>query len=161
MSPFFFMIISNLTQPLSTPPFIDEDQSGGASRWNSPRSARQLLFRSDRGVLGPGPAPIERDQRGKSDFKGQGDLERTMSKKLSTLSAHPTVASRDDVRLMLGAVDEATIIEILALRPTPADLEEADIWATGDGDVLARSGRSLAGVVADIVADEEEPTPDR
>ena len=73
-----------------------------------------------------------------------------MSKKPSTLSACPAVASRDEVRHVLGAVDEAKTIEFLALRPTPADLEEAAIWATGDGDVLARGVRSLADVVADI-----------
>ncbi|MBX6427127.1 MAG: hypothetical protein IRZ09_14525 [Variibacter sp.] len=68
---------------------------------------------------------------------------------------------RDDVRRILGDIDEDKILEILALKPTFAELEEAAIWVSGDGDVLARSGRPLTGLVADIVdiltADEDEP----
>jgi hypothetical protein len=51
------------------------------------------------------------------------------------------------------------------LRPSFADLEQAVICAARDGDVLARSGRPLGRIVADIVdlltADEEEPPPAR
>jgi hypothetical protein len=76
---------------------------------------------------------------------------------------HAPVATAADVKAILGDLDEDKIIEILALKPTIADLEEAAIWATGDGDVLAKSGRPLAGTVADIVdiivPEEEEPPP--
>jgi hypothetical protein len=72
---------------------------------------------------------------------------------------------RDDVRGILGDIDDARIMDILALKPSLADLEEAAIWATGDGDVLAKSGRPLGGIAAAIVdiltADEEEPPPVR
>ena len=41
------------------------------------------------------------------------------------------------------------------------ELEEAAVWVTGDGDVLAKDGHPLGGVVAAIVdimiSDEEEP----
>jgi hypothetical protein len=69
------------------------------------------------------------------------------------------------LRSILGDFDDAKIIEILVLNPSVADLEEAAIWATGDGDVLARNGRPLAGLAADIVeiltADEDELPPMR
>lgn len=71
--------------------------------------------------------------------------------------------SQDELRRILGDLDEDKIIEILGLRPSIADLEEAAVWATGDGDVLARSGRPLAGIVARIVdilaTEEDEPPP--
>jgi hypothetical protein len=62
---------------------------------------------------------------------------------------------------ILGEVGDAKIVEILALKPTLQDLEEAALWLTGDGDVLAKEGHPLGGVVAAIVdimiSDEEEP----
>jgi hypothetical protein len=74
------------------------------------------------------------------------------------------MASQEDAKRILGDLDDAKMIEILALNPSPADLEQAAIWATGDGDVLARSGHPLAGVIAEIVDiltadEEEEPAP--
>lgn len=86
-------------------------------------------------------------------------------------SAQPTsgersaTISRDELRHILGDIDDAKIIEILALKPTLPEVELAAIWATGDGDVLAKSDHPLAGVASDIVdiltADEEEPPPIR
>lgn len=73
--------------------------------------------------------------------------------------AHPKLATHDDVRSILGDVDDATTLEILALSPTVADLEEAVTWASGSGDVLGKQGRPLAGIAAqvfDILAREEE-----
>jgi hypothetical protein len=86
-----------------------------------------------------------------------------MSKQPSGSRAHLAPVSQDELRSILGDIDDARIMEILALGPSLTDLEEAAIWATGDGDVLAKSGRPLAGVVANIVdiltVDEEEPPP--
>jgi len=88
-----------------------------------------------------------------------------MPKQPSGFGARAPAPNRDDVPHILGAIDEAKIIEILALRPSFADLEQAVICAAGDGDVLARSGRPLGRIVADIVdlltADEEERPPAR
>jgi hypothetical protein len=71
--------------------------------------------------------------------------------------------SRNDMTRLFGDVEDAKLIDILALKPTLAEVEEAALWVAGDGDVLAKSGRPLAGVVANIVdiltADEEEPHP--
>ena len=69
-------------------------------------------------------------------------------------------ASRDDVERAVGDMDEAAILEILALQPTLAELEEAAIWARGEGDVIGKSGHMLSGVPAEIydilTADDEE-----
>jgi hypothetical protein len=63
----------------------------------------------------------------------------------------------------VGEIDDAKVIDILVLKPTMADVEEAAIWATGDGDVLAKAGRPLTGISAEIfeilTADEEEEPP--
>jgi hypothetical protein len=77
--------------------------------------------------------------------------------------ARPASASHDDLRRLLGDIDEDKAIKILALNPTVAELEQVAMWATGEGDVLAKSGHPLTGLLAvilDIVtADEEEPPP--
>jgi len=77
--------------------------------------------------------------------------------------AHAAHASGEDVRRILGDLDEAKVVEILALRPSVVELEEAAVWATGDGDVLGKSGRPLSTVEAAIIdivtADEEEEPP--
>ena len=71
--------------------------------------------------------------------------------------------TRNDLKSIVGDIDDAKVIEILALKPTLAELEEAAIWTAGDGDALAKSGRPLTGTTAEIVeiltADEEEPPP--
>lgn len=78
---------------------------------------------------------------------------------------HETSVSSDavqgeDVKRVLGEVDESKLIEILALKPTLAEVEAAAFWARGDGDIAARAGYPQAGVIARIVeiltADEEE-----
>jgi hypothetical protein len=70
-------------------------------------------------------------------------------------------ATLGDVRRIVGNIEDVTAMEILALRPTTDDIEQAAIWSAGDGDLLARQGRPLSGTVAAIVdilmADEEEP----
>jgi len=85
-----------------------------------------------------------------------------MSKPLAS-GVRPATVGRDDLVRVLGELDETMIIEILDLKPSLNELEQAAVWAAGDGDVLAKQGHPLAGVVADIVdiltADEEEPPP--
>ena len=84
-----------------------------------------------------------------------------MPQSRSAGTGKPDVITSDDVARLVGALDERKTLDILALNPTWAELEEAAVWAAGDGDVLARIGHPLAGVVAQIVdilaADEEEP----
>lgn len=73
--------------------------------------------------------------------------------------------SEHELKLIVGNVDETKVVDILKLQPTISELEEAVVWATGDGDVLAKEGRTLTGKVSDIVEilteDEDEPEPPR
>ncbi len=72
-------------------------------------------------------------------------------------------ASADDVRRILGELDAETVLEILALRPTVRDLEDASLFLAGDSDVFG-PGNPLHAPAGDIVAiltaneEEEERT---
>ena len=74
-------------------------------------------------------------------------------------------ARREDLTRILGDLDDSEIVEILTLDPTVSEVEQAALWTAGQGDVLARKGHELVGVVADIVdivtADEEDQEPPR
>ena len=80
-------------------------------------------------------------------------------------STPPSNLRVDQVKSILGDVDNAKLIEILEMQPTLAELEQAAIWAAGNGDILAKEGRPLTDRVAAIVEvltpDEEEPPPVR
>ncbi len=86
-----------------------------------------------------------------------------MPRPQSKADGHPATATRADLHGILGDLDDGKAIEILALKPTVADVEEAAIYATGDGDVLAKGGHPCSHLAADIIeiltADEEEPPP--
>jgi hypothetical protein len=82
---------------------------------------------------------------------------------LQSSNTRRVAVSAEQLRSILGDIDDAKFIEILEMRPTLAEVEQAAIWATGDGDILAKEGRPLSGKAAQIVeiltADEEEPPP--
>ncbi len=71
-------------------------------------------------------------------------------------------ATHDDVKSILGDLDETKMLPILALRPTVADIEEVSIWLGGDADVFG-AAEPLKGVAGQIVtiltADEGEEPP--
>ncbi|WP_244437000.1 hypothetical protein [Bradyrhizobium japonicum] len=72
------------------------------------------------------------------------------------------VASPADIKSILGALDESALLEILALRPTIGDVEEAAMWLSGDRDIFG-AGEPLKDVVAEIIAiltpNEEDEAP--
>ena len=72
-------------------------------------------------------------------------------------------AMHDDLLRIVGDIDERKALDILALSPTVAEIEEAAVWAVGNGDVLAKTGHPLTGISAEIfeilTADEEEEPP--
>jgi len=77
-----------------------------------------------------------------------------------TGGVHQRPVTSADVRAVLGDLDEAVMLAILALAPTIADLEAASTALSGDADVFG-AGPPLQGVAAEIVAlltaaDEEE-----
>jgi hypothetical protein len=83
----------------------------------------------------------------------------------SKRSGRTGAVSHDDLTRIVGDIDQRKALQILALNPTVADLEEAAIWAAGNGDVLGKRGRPLGVVAANIfdilTANEEEPPPAR
>jgi hypothetical protein len=71
--------------------------------------------------------------------------------------SHPATA--EDIRKILGELDADVAAEILALRPTVRDIEEAAAALEGDGEVLRKGGVTLTKIaadIADILAAEEE-----
>ena len=77
-------------------------------------------------------------------------------------TAQKHLASTDDVKRIIGDLDDAKLLDIMTLRPTVLDLEGASMCLAGDTDVFG-AGQPLQGVVGDIVAilttDEEEKSP--
>lgn len=71
-------------------------------------------------------------------------------------------ATSDDIQRILGHLDEAKLLEIIALHPTILDVEEASLWLAGDSDVYGAEP-PLKGVASAIVtiltANEEEEPP--
>lgn len=70
-------------------------------------------------------------------------------------------ATGRDLHQILGDLDDSTVLAILALHPTVAELEEVRVRLDGGDDALGQ--RSLGGVVAEVFdmlkVDEEEPPP--
>jgi hypothetical protein len=76
-------------------------------------------------------------------------------------SGGTALATRDDVKSVLGAMDPAEMLAIMSLRPTIADIEQASLWLEGDPDVFG-PGEAVQGVASEIIAiltenEEEEP----
>lgn len=87
----------------------------------------------------------------------------TERKSLTTPSRQSGTTTRQpasgDVLKILGHLDSGKVSEILALRPSLADLEDVAICMTGDHDVLAKSGHHLpvtAARIMELLAKEEE-----
>ncbi len=82
-----------------------------------------------------------------------------MPKTPTTAEDSDTLAAPDDVKRILGDLDDPKLLDILALRPTILDVEEASMWLGGDSDIFG-AGEPLKSVAGDIVAiltaDEEE-----
>jgi len=82
-----------------------------------------------------------------------------MAKGSKTAREREPLATSDDVTRILGTLDTEKAMEIMALRPTIPDVEEASLWLAGDTDIFG-AGRPLKPVAGEIVAiltaDEEE-----
>ena len=69
------------------------------------------------------------------------------------------LATSDDVTRILGTLDTEKAMEIMALRPSIPDVEEASLWLAGDTDIAYNvgGGRSLSmRDAATIVAEQYE-----
>lgn len=68
----------------------------------------------------------------------------------------------DDVKRILGQLDNEKLVEIVALRPTLRDVEEASLWLAGDADVFGKGAplkATAARIVEILTADEEDEPP--
>ena len=79
----------------------------------------------------------------------------------STTTVQSTRASAEDVKRILGNIDTAKLLEIIGLRPTVLDVEQASMWLDGDTDVFG-AGQPLPPTAGSIVAiltvdEDEEP----
>jgi len=76
------------------------------------------------------------------------------------MTSEGRIAAIEELRHILGDVDDAKAAEILALEPTVAELQTAVLWADGKEDIVATQGGSLSGKTAQIyeilIAGEEE-----
>lgn len=76
-------------------------------------------------------------------------------------SGGTAVATDTDVTSILGSINSDHLLEILSLRPTIAEVEEAAMWLSGDTDVFG-ANKPIKGNVSHIVTiltaeEEEEP----
>lgn len=88
-----------------------------------------------------------------------------MTKQQPPPAVQSAKAVREDLTRILGDLDDAEIVEILTLHPTVSEVEQAALWAAGEGEILAPQGHTLSGVVAEIVdivtADDEDEEASR
>ncbi len=85
-----------------------------------------------------------------------------MAKGSVTTRDRDALAAPADIQRILGTLDETKLLDIMALRPTILDVEEASVWLAGDADVFGAGQplRPVAGeVVAILTADEDEEPP--
>lgn len=61
----------------------------------------------------------------------------------------PTIDSQE-LRGMLGDVDDERLVEIIALRPSRADIEVALAWAAAESDVMGEARKPLTGIAAEV-----------
>lgn len=82
-----------------------------------------------------------------------------MTKLNSGHSPREDQASATALREILGDLGERKVIAILDLHPSLTQLEQALLWANGDGDMLGKTGHPMDATVAriiDIIVAEEE-----
>lgn len=85
---------------------------------------------------------------------------------MATADSTTAFATPDDIKGVLGNLDQAQILAIMSLRPTIADIEQASVWLGGDPDVFG-AGETVQGVASEIIAiltgneEEEEEEPPR
>jgi hypothetical protein len=65
----------------------------------------------------------------------------------------------EELRQLLGDIDDEKAAEILALEPTPEELEIAVLWAQGNEDIVSTRGIALSpktGRIFDILTEGED-----
>jgi hypothetical protein len=72
-------------------------------------------------------------------------------------------ATSEDVRRVLGDLEDTVVVEVLSHEPSFRELSDAALWIRGDGDLIARERIELSAAamaVAEILARENEEQVD-
>lgn len=67
--------------------------------------------------------------------------------------------TREDIIHFLGQIDDHKIVEILAVKGTYPELEEAAEWLAREGGAMGEAGHPLSGNIAaiyDVIARDPE-----
>ena len=74
------------------------------------------------------------------------------------LDGRSPLAAPGDIQRLLGDLEASVVSEILALSPTIADVEEAALWAEGEGETLAErhQPRTTIGAILDLITVGED-----
>lgn len=59
-------------------------------------------------------------------------------------------ATRAEIGDMLGDLDDATLLEIMATQASPREVEEAAMWLAGEDDVMGDLRKPLDGRAAAV-----------
>jgi hypothetical protein len=78
--------------------------------------------------------------------------------KKSKLDGEYPLASSADIIRLFGDLDASALSAILVLRPTLAEVEEAALWISNEGEALAgpHQPASTSAQILDLVAPEDE-----
>ncbi len=74
-----------------------------------------------------------------------------MAKRTDARRRKRVLPSHEDVRRILGEMDDSKATAILALKPSIAELEQAELWASGAGEPLGAEGRPPDGIVGQVL----------
>jgi hypothetical protein len=69
----------------------------------------------------------------------------------ASMATSRVLATRDDIKAILGNIDQDKMLTIVELQPTIADVEAASAWLAGDTDIF-EPAEPLKGAAAKIVA---------
>ena len=67
-------------------------------------------------------------------------------------------ATHEDIRRVFGEIDHVILLDIMNLKPTVEDLEQAALWLSGDRDVFGPEHalqQPASTIVSILTADEE------
>ncbi len=67
-------------------------------------------------------------------------------------------ATQQDVKSIIGDIDQADLLSIMELRPTIKDLEDASMWLSGDPDVFGSAAplKDVPERIVEILRPEED-----
>jgi hypothetical protein len=69
---------------------------------------------------------------------------------MSDRSTTERPATRVEISDMLGDLDDATLLEIMATQASPREVEEAAMWLAGEDDVMGDLRKPLDGRAAAV-----------